>query len=93
METIEDATTKVITGIEKKSKIVTPKERNLTAYHEAGHAILMHVLEEHAPVNQVTLYRVVKVQAGLRCHYLMSRLCIRLKNKWKQILWFPLVVE
>lgn len=55
METIEDATTKVITGIEKKSKIVTPKERNLTAYHEAGHAILMHVLEEHAPVNQVTI--------------------------------------
>ena len=55
METIEDATTKVITGIEKKSKIVTEKERNLTAYHEAGHAILMHVLEEHAPVNQVTI--------------------------------------
>ena len=36
---IEDATIKVIAGPEKKSRVVTPKEKRLVSYHEAGHAI------------------------------------------------------
>merc|ERR1711879_660185 len=42
-------------GVEKKSRLVSPKERKLTAYHEAGHAILAQVLPEADPVHQVTI--------------------------------------
>jgi len=55
MSTIKDAITKVIAGVEKKSRLVSPKERKLTAYHEAGHAILAQVLPEADPVHQVTI--------------------------------------
>lgn len=55
METIKEAITKVIAGVEKKSKIVSEKERKLTAYHEAGHAVLANVLPDSDPVHQVTI--------------------------------------
>ena len=55
METIEEAITKVMVGVAKKSRIVSEKDRKLTAYHEAGHAICMHVLENVSPVHQVTI--------------------------------------
>ena len=44
METIEEAITKVMVGVAKKSRVISAKDRKLTAYHEAGHAICMHVL-------------------------------------------------
>ena len=55
METIEEAITKVIAGVAKKSKVIREKERRLTAYHEGGHAVCAHVLEEVSPVHQVTI--------------------------------------
>lgn len=55
METLEDALNKIIMGVEKKSKVITPKEKRLTAYHEAGHAVLASLLPEADPVQQVTI--------------------------------------
>ena len=55
METIEEAITKTVVGVAKKSRIITEKERNLTAYHEAGHAVCAHVLNLMDPVHQVTI--------------------------------------
>lgn len=55
METLEEAFTKVIMGVEKKSKVVSEKERKITAYHEAGHAIIGRILSPDDPVNQVTI--------------------------------------
>ncbi len=55
MEALEDALNKVIMGVEKKSKVITEKERRLTAYHEAGHAVLATLMPESDPVQQVTI--------------------------------------
>ena len=55
METIEEAITKVMVGVAKKSRVISEKDRKLTAYHEAGHAICMHVLKHVSPVHQVTI--------------------------------------
>lgn len=55
METIEEAKTKVVMGVEKKSRIISEKERRLTAYHEAGHAILAKVLPDVDPVHRITI--------------------------------------
>ncbi len=55
MKTIEEATTKVIAGVEKKSRIISEKEKRITAYHEAGHAVLAQILPEMDPVHQVSI--------------------------------------
>lgn len=55
METIEEAKIKVLIGVEKKSRVVSDKEKNLTSYHEAGHALLAYLLPETDPVHQVTI--------------------------------------
>jgi len=55
METIEEAKIKVLIGVEKKSRVVSDKEKNLTAYHEGGHALLAYLLPETDPVHQVTI--------------------------------------
>ncbi|CEN91030.1 ATP-dependent zinc metalloprotease FtsH [Paraclostridium sordellii] len=55
MDTIEEAITKVIAGVAKKSRVISEPERKLTAYHEAGHAVCAHVLEHVSPVHQVTI--------------------------------------
>ena len=55
MATIEEAITKVIAGVEKKSKVISEKERKLTAYHEAGHAVVARLLPNSDPVHQVTI--------------------------------------
>jgi cell division protease FtsH len=52
---IEDAILKVMAGPEKKSRVVTEKERRLTAYHEAGHAVVAHFLEHADPVHHITI--------------------------------------
>ncbi len=52
---IRQAFIKVAMGTEKKSKVITEKERKLTAYHEAGHAILFEVLSELNPVHIVSI--------------------------------------
>lgn len=55
MQDIEDAMLKVIAGPEKRSRVVPEHARRLTAYHEAGHAIVMHELETQDPVHQITI--------------------------------------
>lgn len=52
---LNDAMMKVIAGPEKRSHIVTPHERKLTAIHEAGHAVVMYHLPTHDPVHQITI--------------------------------------
>ena len=55
MEEIEEAITKVIAGPEKKSRVISEDERKLTAYHEAGHAVVAHCLPKTDPVHQITI--------------------------------------
>ena len=55
MADFSEAEIKVIAGPEKKSRVVSEHERKLTAYHEAGHAIVMHALPTHDPVHQITI--------------------------------------
>jgi cell division protease FtsH len=55
MDEIEEAITKVIAGPEKKSRVISDAERKLTAYHEAGHAIVARALPQTDPVHQITI--------------------------------------
>ena len=55
MKDLNEAVIKVIAGPEKKSRVVIERERKLTAYHEAGHAIVIHDLETQDPVHQITI--------------------------------------
>ncbi|HJB79378.1 MAG TPA: ATP-dependent zinc metalloprotease FtsH [Candidatus Flavonifractor intestinigallinarum] len=55
MQDLNEAVIKVIAGPEKKSRVVIERERKLTAYHEAGHAIVIHDLETQDPVHQITI--------------------------------------
>ena len=55
MATIEEAITKVIAGIEKRSRVISEKEKKLTAYHEAGHAVVARLLPDSDPVHQVSI--------------------------------------
>lgn len=54
-QTIEEAITKVIAGVAKTSRVISVKERKLTAYHEAGHAVVATMLPYTDPVHQVTI--------------------------------------
>lgn len=55
MKDIEDAIMKVIAGVEKKTRIVSEKDRKLTAFHEAGHAIVTRFLTTQDPVHQISI--------------------------------------
>ena len=55
MAEIEEAATKVMAGPAKKSRVISPEERKLTAYHEAGHAVVMRSLPDSDPVHQITI--------------------------------------
>ena len=55
MAEVEEAMIKVIAGPEKKSRVVSDKERRLTAFHEAGHAVVSNALEHSDPVHQISI--------------------------------------
>ena len=55
MEEIEEATIKCVVGTEKKSHKISDKEKKLTAYHEAGHAIATYFTEGQDPVHQISI--------------------------------------
>lgn len=55
MEEMEEAITRVIAGPEKKSKVITDHDKKLTAYHEAGHAVVMHLLPNCDPVHEISI--------------------------------------
>ena len=67
MQHIEDSVIKVIAGPEKRSKVVTDKDKKLVAYHEAGHAIIHHVLPHCDPVHEVSI-----IQRGRAGGYTLS---------------------
>ncbi len=62
MKDLREAEIKVIAGPEKRSRVISQHERELTAWHEAGHAVVMETLPEHDAVNQITI--VPRGQAG-----------------------------
>ena len=62
MSDLHQAMLKVIAGPEKRSRVVTEHTRKLTAYHEAGHAVVIHELSTADPVHQITI--VPRGQAG-----------------------------
>lgn len=66
-EDIEEATIKVVAGPEKKSRVVTEKERKLTAYHEAGHAVCTYYCPSQDKVHQVSI-----IPRGMAGGYTMS---------------------
>ena len=66
-EEIEEATIKVIVGTEKKSHKITPKEKKLVSYHEAGHALSTYYLESQDPVHQISI-----IPRGMAGGYTMS---------------------
>ena len=55
MDEIEEATIKVVVGTEKKSRVMSEREKKLTAYHEAGHAIATYYCETQDPVHQISI--------------------------------------
>ena len=66
-EEIEEATIKVIAGPEKKSRVVTEKEKKLTAFHEAGHAVSTYYRTPDSPVHQISI-----IPRGMAGGYTMS---------------------
>ncbi len=62
MEDLFEAIEKVMLGPERKSRIITPREKKITAYHEAGHAIVAHFLPHTDPVQKVSI--IARGQAG-----------------------------
>ena len=67
MQDIEEATIKVVAGPEKKSHVVTEKDKKLTAYHEAGHAICTYYSPTQDPVHQISI-----IPRGMAGGYTMS---------------------
>ena len=55
MDDLQKSVIKVIAGPEKRSRVIPEHERRLTAYHEAGHAVVMHALPDLDPVHQITI--------------------------------------
>ena len=65
-EEIEEATIKVVMGTEKKSHVVSDKDKMITAYHEAGHAVVSFFLPTQDPVHQISI-----IQRGMAAGYTM----------------------
>ncbi len=67
MDEMQEAMIKVIAGPEKKSRVISEREKKITAYHEAGHAVATHYLEHHDPVHQISI-----IQRGRAGGYTLS---------------------
>jgi len=68
MDELEDATIKVIVGPQKKSKVINEKEKKLTAFHEAGHAVATKIAQPDMPVHQISI-----IPSGRAGGYTLSR--------------------
>jgi cell division protease FtsH len=55
MKDFEDAIERVIAGLEKKNKVINPREKEIVAYHEAGHAIISWIMPENDPVQKISI--------------------------------------
>lgn len=67
MSEFQEAIERVIAGPERRSRLMSPKEKEVIAFHEAGHAVAMHFLPNHDPVHKVTI-----VPRGMAGGYTMS---------------------
>ncbi len=79
---LQEAIERVIAGPERRSRLITPKEKEIVAYHEAGHAVAMHFLDEHDPVHKITI-----VPRGMAGGYTMplpdEETLLRTRNKFR----------
>jgi cell division protease FtsH len=55
MKDLDDATEKVLLGPERKSAVLTPKEKEITAFHESGHAVVGHILPNTDPIHKISI--------------------------------------
>ena len=55
MKDFEDAIERVVAGLEKKNKVINPREKQIVAYHEAGHAIISWMMPENDPVQKISI--------------------------------------
>jgi len=67
MDELKEAVERVIAGPERKSRIISPEEKNIIAHHEAGHALAMHYLPKADPVTKVSI-----VSRGMALGYTMN---------------------
>lgn len=67
MEEIEEATVKVVVGTEKRSRVISDKDKLITCYHEAGHAVATYFLPTQDPVHQISI-----IPRGMAAGYTMS---------------------
>jgi cell division protease FtsH len=67
MSELQESIERVIAGPERRSRLITPKEKEIVAFHEAGHAVAMHLLPEHDRVHKVTI-----VPRGMAGGYTLS---------------------
>ena len=67
MEEIEEATIKVVVGTEKRSHVVSEKDKKITSYHEAGHAVASYFMPTQDPVHQISI-----IPRGMAGGYTMS---------------------
>ncbi len=65
-EEVDEATIKVVMGTEKKSHVVKPKDKLITSYHEAGHAVVSYFLPSQDPVHQISI-----IPRGMAAGYTM----------------------
>ena len=92
MEDLEEAKDKVLMGIERKSMIISDEEKKITAYHEAGHALIARLLPHTDPIHKVTIIprgRALGLTQQLPVderhtyskEYLLSSLCVLLGGR------------
>lgn len=104
MEELYEAKIKVMMGPEKKSRIITEKERKVTAYHEAGHAIVSKLLPDTQPVNQVsiiprgraggyTLYRLEEDKQYIRKSEILNHIIVAMGGRAAEKLIFNDVTQ
>lgn len=79
MKLIEEATIKVVVGTEKRSRVMTEKEKRLTAYHESGHAIVTYFCHTQDQVHQVSI-----IPRGMAGGYTMSLPSDDKQYRWKK---------
>ena len=87
---IDRAFVKVGIGAEKKSRVISEKEKKITAYHESGHAILFHVLPDVGPVHTVSIIRPVSGQQATPCRFRVRMRCSTPRAGCCRILWYLL---
>jgi len=85
MDIIEEAITKVIAGPEKRSKVISDNEKKLTAYHEAGHAVVAKLSSSKDPVHMITSSQEAE-PAVLQCIFLRKTVNTGQKQIWKKVL-------